>query len=144
MENKNDKLNPSLVTEELWIYAIRKIVKIPREKPTRNGGKWLIFGNVEETDKNWKIIKSATEKGILGKMSKVATAKPNKNAKNHSNERVICICSYEANDKEDVMRIRKELRELGFLKKLPYKTDEMTRNGIYSSNNDEKISLYFE
>lgn len=142
--NQNDELDPSIVTKELWIFAFRQIENAPKEKSNGNGGKWLIFGSVEKTDENWKAIKLATEQGLLGKMSKAATEKYNPKAKNHSFERVICVNTYEANDKENIMKIRQELRNLGFIKKLPYKTDEMTRNGIYSSDTDEKISLYYE
>lgn len=50
--------------------------------------------------------------------------------------------TYDHNDEEDVMRVRKKLRELGFTEKLSYKTDEATRAGIYRATGHTKICKY--
>jgi hypothetical protein len=61
-------------------------------------------------------IKKATEDGLLGCSSKVATATSNSNVK------VICVYTYDWTDEKDVMRVRSELKRLGIEKKIPYKS----------------------
>lgn len=91
----------------------------------------------------WKKVKNATEKGLLGNCSKVATAKPNPSAYD-KNVKVICVYSYDYTDRDDVMRIRDELRKIGIDKKIPYKTDDATEKGEYSVNGNTRISVYYE
>ena len=52
----------------------------------------------------------------------MSTSKENKNAKDE-NSRVICVFTENYDDKEDVQRIEKKLRELGIINKLLYKLD---------------------
>ncbi len=139
--SKFDEMNPSQVTETSWIYTFRKVGDYPRS--TLRSGKWLVFINVKEIDIVWKKIKIATEKGLLGNETKVATAVNNPYAKNQD-EKVICIKTYNIDDIDDVMRIRQELRNLGIEKKIPYKLDIKTRQNIYGVNGETKISSYFE
>ena len=133
--------SPSLVTEIYWIYAFPKQKNYKKPKDN-SGGKWLIFVPNEKIDDTWHIIKIATENGILGCGSKVATAKENPNATN-SKTKVICVYSYDADDEKDVLRIREELRKLGFENKLSYKTDKATLEGKYSNRGNKKISKYY-
>lgn len=70
--------NPGEVIDTYWIYATRKKGKYPRSNV--NSGKWLVFVNLENVDAVWEKIKLATENGLLGEASKVATARPNPNA----------------------------------------------------------------
>ncbi len=132
--------NPSQVTDEYWLFANRKQGTYPPH--SENGGKWLIFVPIERIDKVWSQIESATEAGRLGEMSKVATAKPNFNATN-SNAKVICVYTYDWMDKEDVIRIRQELRQLGITRKIPYKADEDTESGKYANQGTKRISKYY-
>jgi hypothetical protein len=132
---------PSNVTETYWLYAKRKKGKYPIN--TENCGKWLIFVDVRNIDEMWEKIKIATENGLLGNASKVATAKENPYTMN-SNKRVICVYTYDYTDKEDVMRIRESLREIGIKSKIPYKTDNATIEGKYQVKGDERISVYYE
>jgi len=105
-------------------------------------GKWLVFCAPSEVNNIWDKIKVATIKGKLGGSSKVSTAMPSplKKGKDH----VICVYTKDYDDKEDVMRVRRELSKLGITKKIPYKTDESTMSGKYSFKGDKKISMYFE
>ena len=132
--------NPSQVTDEYWIFAERKQGTYPPH--SKNGGKWLIFVPLERIDQVWSKIKSATESGRLGEMSKVATAKDNANAIN-SSTKVICVYTYDWTDEEDVMRIRQELRQLGITRKIPYKADEDTESGKYANQGTKRISKYY-
>ena len=46
--------------------------------------------------------------------------------------KLICVYTYNFEDLDDVRRVRLRLRELGYIKKIPYKTD------------DKKVSLLYE
>lgn len=109
----------------------------------KNSGKWLIFSNNNNIDMLWMKIKKATEKGLLGRFSKVATAKPNSNAPN-SDMKVICVYTYDYKDIYDVFRIRAELRKLGIIQAIPYKTDLNTLKGKYAVKGNKRISTYYE
>lgn len=132
--------NPSQVTDEYWLFAERKQGTYPSH--SKNGGKWLIFVPGERVDQMWFKIKSATEAGKLGEMSKVATAKDNPHATN-SCIKVICVYTYDWMEEEDVMRIRQELRRLGITRKIPYKADEDTASGKYANQGKKRISKYY-
>ena len=132
---------PSQVTDVYWLHAKREAGDYPAY--TKNIGKWLIFVDSAHVDEIWGRIKQATEEGKLGPAAKVSTAKPNPNARNPEN-RVICVYTYDWTDKEDVKRIRQELRDLGITRKIPYKADRETLSGKYAIRGDKRISKYFE
>jgi len=135
------ELRPSEVKEVHWIYAVRKRGRY--SKPTVRSGKWLLFVKRENVDEVWAMIKKAVEEGKLGDSAKVATAKASplrEDAETH----VICIYTYDWRDREDVTRIRRQLRKLGVSQKIPYKTDEDTLAGKYRVHGDRRISKYYE
>lgn len=125
-EKDYEDCKPSELIEIYWIAAFRKLGQYP--SPTKNSGKWLIFEDVKMIDKVWENIKMAREEGKLGEIVKVATAKANPNAID-PDSKVICIYTYDYADKDDVMRIREELRDIGIIKKIPYITDNATVKG---------------
>lgn len=133
--------NPSEVTEIAWIYAERKKGKYP--KSTMNSGKWLIFVDRKDVDNIWRTIKKATEDGLLGDCSKVATATPNVLATDQETK-VICVYTYDWTNEKDVKRVREELRKLNITKKIPYKADEDTLSGKYQVLGHKRISKYYE
>lgn len=133
--------NPSEVTDVYWIYADRKYGEYP--KPTGKSGKWLIFVDQKEVNEVWAKVKKATEEGKFGGSSKVATAKPNPNAKDPS-KKVICVYTFDWTDEKDVKRVREELRKIGITSKIPYKSDEDTLAGKYQVKGDTRISKYYE
>ena len=100
-------------------------------------------GAVAQIDEVWDKVRVATEHGLLGGSSKVATAKPNSNAKNAA-VRVICVYTYDWTDRDDVMRVREQLRELGFRSKISYKADSETIAGNYSGTTKGRVSQYYE
>lgn len=123
---------PSTERNTPWIYV--EDLKKTRHKINYDfTGKWLIFATLTEVDQIWKIISQATEEGLLGFASKVSTMFP---TKYDPNKKVICVYTRDYRDKEDVLSIREQLRQLGFTDKLVYKTDAATRAGIYGSNQE--------
>ena len=130
----------SQIFDSYWVYARRKKGGYPEN--TIRSGKWLIFVPFSEVDEWWDLIKICTEKGLLGHASKVATARPNPNTRD-PNMKVICVYSYDSDDKQDVMRIRAELKKLGIIQKIPYKTDKATLEGKYSIQGHKNISKYY-
>ena len=132
---------PSEVTDVAWVFAKRKFGTYPPH--TENAGKWLIFVSIAHLDEVWAKIKTATEQGLLGESAKAATARTNPNAAN-SATKVICVYSYDWTDEMDVKRIREELRKLGIVSKIPYKTQEDSYAKKYAKRGDKQISKYFE
>ena len=96
---KYEDSRPSQVSEVYWIYARRK--KGEYHNPTIRSGKWLLYVPLAHVDQAWKQIKDATENGELGQESKVATAKPNPNARDLT-RKVICVYTYDYEDEQDV------------------------------------------
>ncbi|MFQ5603464.1 MAG: putative phosphothreonine lyase domain-containing protein [bacterium] len=137
---KSDHRKPSQVTDEYWLYAIRQTGDYPED--TANSGKWLVFSPMDKVDDLWQKIKVATEEGRLGSASKAATARPNSLARD-ARSKVLCIYTYDWTDREDVMRVRAELRKLGVTAKIPYKADADTTAGRYASPGKRRISKYF-
>lgn len=125
--------------KEYWLRAYRRVGMYP-ESVRR--GKWMLFIPDVAINEAWDIIRTAVEEGKLGDSAKVATAKPNPNARD-KNIKLICVYTYDAEDKEDVLRILQALRDLGFSQGLTYKTDEATLAGEYSFNTAGPVSLYY-
>lgn len=124
------KLNSN--EDKLIIYA----------KKMTLSGKWPIFVNRNKVDEIWAKIKLAVEEGKLGNIAKVSTAKPRPTATN-KDEHVICVYTYDWTNKGDVMKIREELRKLGIVWKIPYKTDEDTIMGKYTKTGFRGIKKYY-
>ena len=133
--------DPSKTTDVYWIYAERKVGKYPELTPCR--GKWLIFVNPRRLDSVWRKIKYATENGKLGYESKTATAKPNSLA-GKSRQKVVCVYTYDWTDEEDVKRVRYELKNLGIIWEIPYKTYQDTSDRKYRRIVNQRISKYYE
>lgn len=135
-----DLRRPSEVEGEYWLEASSRIET--NAPLTDRTGKWLLFASVGNVDEVWDKIRSATESGLLGFASKVSTARPNPNARDAS-KKVVCVYTGDHEDEADVMRVRDELRKLGFTEKIPYKTDEATISGKYQVRGDKRISKYY-
>lgn len=126
---------PSKVTKVYWIY-VQSNKKY--RKSTKFSGKWLLFIPEEHIDAAWDQVKDATEKGLLGGSSKVSTKLGYRGS-----EYVICVHTYNWKDEYDVIRIRENLRDLGFEKPIPYKTDEDTIKRKYAKNGDKNLAKYY-
>jgi uncharacterized protein YprB with RNaseH-like and TPR domain len=133
---------PSVITDSYWVFAFNTVQSIPNRKfTTFKPGKWLLFVDDNEIDSTWDRIKQATEDGILGIQSKAATAKPNQLAAS-KNMHVICVYTYNWEDRDDVYRVEKALRSLGVEITLYYKTDQDTTAKNYKVKGASNISKY--
>jgi hypothetical protein len=131
---------PSQIQDKYWVSANSRTNRV---RFTERSGKWLIFVPMAELDDAWSKIKQATQAGLLSNDSKAATGLPNPNAIDPT-LKVICVYTYDSDDREDVFRVRQALRDLGFERPIPYKTDQATLEGRYQVQGDRRISLYYE
>ncbi len=131
---------PSEAQDTYWLHAFVHFSPYPR--PTLRCGKWLIFVPREKVDEAWVEVAAALSQGRLGNQAKVSTAKPSPNATD-PNDHVICVYTYDSDDVDDVMRVREELRALGFTWKIAYKTDVATLEGKYRAKGHTRISKYY-
>lgn len=132
-----DSPPPSTVVESFWVYAIRKTGDAGNATP--RSGKWLLFVPRERMDQTWEIVAKATTEGKLGPSSKCGTARPNPNARDPRSV-VICVYTNDYDDSVDVDRVRAALRELGFVRRIPYKLDSVTLEGRYAVRGDQRIA----
>lgn len=131
------KDEPTDCTASWWLYAeSRRKYK----KATKNSGKWCIFIEPKFIDAAWEQVSDATQQGLLGGRTKCSTKK---GWKGKGNDYVIIVYTYDYKDTTDVMRIREELRELGFTKPIPYKTDADTKAKKYAGCG-QKIAKYYQ
>jgi len=137
---RNESLMPSQVTDSYWISAYRERGRYPAH--TARGGKWLVYLKREYVDECWLKIRDAVRDGRLGSSAKCSTAMPNPNASRSSH--VICVYTYDAEDAQDVKRVRATLRKLGMVQKIPYKSDAATDQGLYNVHGDTRIASYYE
>jgi hypothetical protein len=137
----SDRRKPSEVSDVSWLCADRRCGDYPAD--TERCGKWLLFVPVEQIDGVWDKVRAATEEGRLGGSAKVATARPSPLASNPA-VRVVCVYTYDWADEADVMRVRAELRGLGFTAKIAYKADEDTLAGNYARGGKGRVSKYYE
>ncbi len=126
-----------------WIYALRQERREEYPPDGENSGKWLIFAPTEQVDEIWDKIKNAVKNGLLGNRAKVAPIRSARVDEFTGKQRqVICVYTYDWKDEKDVMRIREELRKLGVIEKLSYKSDADTMAGKYYYKGDKNISKY--
>lgn len=121
---------PSTVEKQGWIYAYSTKDTYPIDHPLRSG-KWLVFLSGAIIDTYWQRIGSAVLAGKMGECAKVSSAG---SAKGRGGRHVICVYTYDYEDKADVMRIREELRACGILRPISYKRDLDT--ALLRYNND--------
>jgi hypothetical protein len=135
---ENRQRRPSLEREAHWLWADRQVGKYPAT--TRRRGKWLVFRHRSQIDEWWDRIRDAVEAGRLGSSAKVSTARPSPFARN-PNEHVICVYTYDGEVREDVFRVREELRRLGVTWPISYKPDSTTLAGRYHGTG-VRVSTY--
>lgn len=116
MDYRRDERQPSQVTDDDWIIALRR----QNSSSYGTNGKWMIHAQKEKIDAIWQIIALATEEGCLGCFSKVSTVALAFTAK--TGVHAICLYTYNSSDCDDVMRVRATLRELGVTSSIPYVT----------------------
>jgi Basophilic leukemia-expressed protein Bles03 len=129
-------LLPSQVTDDYWVYADCPAAEGADASST---GKWLVFVPAGRIDWWWEQIRLATEQGRLGISAKAATARVSELA---VSPRMKLICVYTRNwqDRDDVRRVLRQLRDLGVSWRLSYKTDEATLSGVYGTGSAAYVS----
>ena len=127
--------NPSEITDAAFVLAHFKDDMSQAE--TERIGKWVFHVAEKYIDDTWQNVKRAVEAGKLWKFAKASTAWRSKGG-----VYVLLVYTHDSGDEKDVMRIRAYLREMGFKRRAPYKTDAQTRAGIYSDNSDG-VAKYF-
>lgn len=110
---------PSQIAAVYWIEA-KPRADAAVKPPTPRTGQWVIETTVAVVDALWAAIKAATEAGELGYKSKVSTAP---HAGKQSDQRMICVRTYDADDQADVERVRTTLERLGITGNLRYELD---------------------
>jgi len=125
MDSLRDEDPPSEVHDAPWVRALR----IGPMKDDVRSGKWLLFVSNDDVDEVWSRIKTATEASRLGSEAKAATA-ANQNSRG---KHVICVYTLDWQNQEDVGRVLRELRRMGFAGRVSYKRDSDTLAGVYGS-----------
>lgn len=115
----DETARPSDIAAVYWIEAKRQAGDYP--PPTSNAGEWRIPLTAQTVDKVWEQVKTATAAGKLGYKSKVSTRPAA--GQSHPDERLLCVRSYDADDKADVERIKQALLAMG-LRDLSYAPDK--------------------
>jgi len=95
-------------------------------------GKWLIFIQREYADELWNKIEKLANEGKIWSAKISTLVHPWASRGTH----VICVYTENYLDKQDVMRVREILTEIGVGSKLSYKPDIYTVLGIYSDNKE--------
>lgn len=98
-------------------------------------GKWMLFLNSDEVDKCWELVVNGISKDKLSASSaKVAPSGHPYGC------HLMCIYTSDFSNESDVMKVRQELKDLGFKSELDYKADMYTYIGINHQKNQWDIS----
>lgn len=119
---------PSSYTQDYWIHEAGPPSRTPRP------GKWMVFVPRSLVDVWWDRIRHDVNRGRLGPSAKVSTALSNPLATGP--DHVIIVYTADADDVDDVMRVRDHLRRLGIDWLLHYKEDAATHAGHYGEPNE--------
>ncbi|MCF0086436.1 MULTISPECIES: putative phosphothreonine lyase domain-containg protein [unclassified Streptomyces] len=122
---------PSRETTEHWLWAAAPDTTLTEDDHPWSG-KWLWFTPLSLLDRSWATIRTATEDGLLGYCSKAATLL-NTRTKSDDTRRPICVYTRDWRNIDDVQRVLTNLRALGIVDVLLYKTDSDTRKGRYGT-----------
>jgi len=113
---------PSDYTSVYWIEAKRK--QGDYAQPTPNTGEWRVKLHVDKVDTIWEAIRSATEQGKLGYKSKVSTRPAA--GQTQPEDRLLCVRTYNADDSNDVERVKQILMDMGLVDDLVYVRDKQS------------------
>ena len=134
----NSDVPPTQAVAGAWIYAETENILYPED--TKRSGKWLVFLQEESIDRCWMYMRVALAMYRFGRKIKSSTCVSCGERKRY----VVCVYTYDYADSEDVMRIRASLRDLGIQYPITYKSNEQTRQGVYSEGvHGQKNSISF-
>jgi hypothetical protein len=110
-------LAPSKVLDEPWLS-----LTAPRKRfvSSERSGKWCVYRPGDSVDAAWiQVLSLISTGGLL--CAKVSTKQSVLSG--GFEQHVICVYTTDWEDREDVMRVRKVLRSVGFTERLGYKRD---------------------
>lgn len=110
-------MSQNLITNQF----IEVFNSINKNKPTKFHGKWISILGETYANNVWEKVKKATEEGKLGYKTRVyfPFLKDSKSSRKFVS---ICFYTYDCRDFRDVMKIREELKKLGFIHPLRYRS----------------------
>ena len=127
-------VNPTSVTQDYWVWAD------PPQSSQKTLGKWLVFKRFDKLDETWHTIRKAVESGELGATDAKSSTAMEKSGRQGSSasSRMGVICVYTSEEAMDEVGLK-----LVYIVKqdIRYKTDEATRQGVYSSTGHKGIAL---
>lgn len=129
---------PTKTTKSYWIQQDRPGTAAGATG-AEEAGKWLIFLAPEDVDAAWQKVRNATVTGTLGIGAKVSTAKENEDSRD--DRKVIYVFTTDWSDEQDVMRVREELKNLGFADRIGYKRNLDTYAGEYREKG-KRVTYY--
>ena len=129
---------PTKTTKSYWIQQDRPGTAAGATG-AEEAGKWLIFLAPEDVDTAWQKVRDATVAGTLGIGAKVSTAKENEDSRD--DRKVIYVFTADWSDEQDVMRVRAELKNLGFSDRIGYKRNLDTYAGEYREKG-KRVTYY--
>jgi hypothetical protein len=132
-------VSPTKTTQMYWI-VLDAPGSAPEAIEDEKAGKWLIFQEPDQVDAAWKKVRDETVTGNLGISAKVSTAKPNP-SDSRDNRKVIYVYTKDWADEADVMRVRENLRKLGFVDRIGYKRNIETFAGEYAKKG-KRVTYY--
>jgi len=138
MITQGEGVVPSRTTKMYWIIQEAPDIA-PEAIEDELAGKWLIFLPQDLVDEAWKKVRDATWANILGISAKVSTAKPNPDSRDQM--KVIYVYTADWQDEAEVMRVREELRKLGFTDRIGYKRNIETFKGEYAQKG-KRVTFY--
>lgn len=101
---------PSDLAAVYWIEAKR--IKGGYPAPTAKAGEWRVSLLAATADEAWEQVKALTLAGKLGYKSKVSTRPAAGQA--DPDQRLLCVRTYDADDRADVERVKSALLAIGF------------------------------
>ncbi|CAM2811215.1 DUF1917 domain-containing protein [Streptomyces albus] len=122
---------PSRESAEPWLWADAPDTPLAEDDHPWSG-KWLWFTPLSLLDRSWATIRAATEDGLLGYRSKAGTL-INTRRMSDDTRRPICVYTRDWHDIPYVQRVLTNLRALGIVDVLLYKTDSDIRRGHYGA-----------
>jgi len=103
----DDEATPSNTASNYWLETKPDADNI--RSPTTRAGQWTAEIDSSQVDTVWQAVKTATKAGKLGYKSKVSTSS---RGQQNQNTRTLVILTYDADDLQDVNRIKQALNAL--------------------------------
>jgi hypothetical protein len=132
---------PSKTKDSFWIE-----VRSPHSDTIgdpRLVGKWVVYVALRKLDVSWERIRKATVGSRLGFLSKSSTAKKNFTP-NVASNRLMIVYTHDYYDIDDVLRVGRELNDLGFGIDNPiyYESDDVIYAHRHVVKGDSNLPMY--